>query len=1067
MRRLETLLITLGIFATGIVAINSEMTGRATATAEFKRLTDGSVQQIEERMQTYLHSLSAAAAFLSSSDLVTAQDFDNYVETLDIETFLPGINGIGFIEPVARGEEEAFLDRMAALGSAPFDIHPATDGPELFVISRISPLAPNLQALGLDISFETGRRTAATVARATGTPQLTPRILLVQDATKEPGFLLLRPLYWEESNAPLPGAPENGFRGWVYAPFIGKNLLGNLPSAEASSFEFSVFDGPTTDPESVIYQSVGSELQDPSFTTSYAIERYGRVWTVTYASTPQFERVFRSVVPLAIVVMGLGLTGMLVLSIRNIAARAEALSELAAVRTREISAREQENRALIENKVTGVLILDGVGNVLFGNQASQRLFGYTAEEMRTLHFSDLIEELHPPAHDHNAIGRTRKDEPLVIDLQCNEWVTAEGSSRMTALVRDLTEQHLAQKEIAHTKTSYDLALRGSQIGVYDIDLGTNTSEVSDTWRDIMGIAKDPSIDTQAAFLARVHPDDLPTLLATDAACIAGEVPRSISEFRVSFPDGNWRWMRSDAVVVERDENGKALRLIGTQSDVTDLRHARNALETSENRFRQVLKAAPIGMALLTDRGRFSIVNEAFCALVGRDEKDILENGKLSQMLLPEDADKMYHAVKRMVETGSGAGYIGEHRLKDGSGEERWGLFNVSWTYDANLQSNVYIAQVNDITDQKKIEQMKNEFVSTVSHELRTPLTSIKGALGLISVSEGTGLSDSGKRLIEIARSNTDRLTDIVNDILDLEKISAGTVSFDFREQDLGDLIRESVKDIAPFAITHKNTLVMDVPEDPIWVNADSGRTRQVLYNLISNACKYSDPSSEVTVKAERLDDMAIVYVQNFGPGVPDSFRSKIFGAFSQADSSDTRARGGTGLGLNISKQIVNRHNGEIGYTSIQDGVTVFWFTYPLSAAPTASVPQLATLSRRPKDADRLRVLHVEDDADFAEVVRSGLNNVADIKHVRTIAAARAALAADRLDVVVLDWSLPDGDAGCLLEVIETHQPDVRIVGLSADSNTRTDDRLYANLVKSRTDLDTIVSYVAGGIAWAS
>ncbi|MBM1555008.1 CHASE domain-containing protein [Sulfitobacter mediterraneus] len=162
------------------------------ANAEFRRLTDDSLESLQIRMDTYLSSLNATAAFLGASDEVTRDEFDGFVAQLEIEKYLPGINGIGYITPVKAGQEQELIDEMAALGEPDLDIHPLTDNAQKYIINRISPIGPNVEALGLDISFEEGRRNSANAARDTGLPQLTPRILLVQEHSSQPGFLLLR-----------------------------------------------------------------------------------------------------------------------------------------------------------------------------------------------------------------------------------------------------------------------------------------------------------------------------------------------------------------------------------------------------------------------------------------------------------------------------------------------------------------------------------------------------------------------------------------------------------------------------------------------------------------------------------------------------------------------------------------------------------------------------------------------------------------------------------------------------------------------------------------------------------
>lgn len=1052
MRKMEILLVGISMLLTLAIFIGSIQVRTTSAQEEFERLTEDSVQSLQTRMDTYLQALNGTAAYLKSSTLVSSDEFDRFVETLDLSTFLPGISGIGFIEPLPAEE----VDGSSGTG-------------ERFVIQRISPLEPNREALGLDITFEKGRREAAMRARETGLPQLTPRILLVQDDTKQPGFLLLRPVFAEQLEKGARPTADDVFLGWVYAPFVGAALLTDLNPGAGRAYEFAVYDGSRIDPEQTIYMSRPANVEPSTYSAHYTVEQFGRQWTIAYQSSEMFEASFRSYAPVAILGFGGLFCLVLMLLLRNQRVRSNALAELADLRNRQISAREEENRSVVQNAVTAVFVLDDDRQVRIVNQAAEQSFGYSASEMEGMAFDELVREVDEDVSggDFNAISMTKSGAPLVLDLQCNEWVTHEGERRTTAIVRNLTSEFEAVRELKNTKSIYDLALKGARIGVFDIDLRTGTSEVSDTWLDIMGYAStQPEEETQTAFLARVHPADLPALKAADQDCIDGKTNRSITEFRLRFPDSEWRWMRSDAVVVERDGEGTAIRMVGTQSDVTDLRQSRNALEASEKRFRQVVAAAPIGMALVSDQGHFIDFNDAFCTLCGYTREALKSEIRMSDLMPTEELRSVFRDVMTLVSANQAAVYRGEHRITHRSGAERWGLFNISWTYDAKTQANFFIAQINDITDQKEIEQVKNEFVSTVSHELRTPLTSIKGALGLIHAASDTGLSASSRRLIEIARLNTDRLTTIVNDILDLEKISSGEVTFHFETYDMAEIIAEAVREMSPFALTHKNTIRMELPGSPIWVTADHGRTKQVLANLMSNACKYSLDDSEIVVKAEEIDDVAVVYVQNQGVGIPEGFKSQLFQAFSQADSSDTRAKGGTGLGLNITKQIVSRQNGKIGVESIPDSVTVFWFTCPLSGQEARDLtPVLPDVIG--DHAEKLKVLHLEDDRDFAEIIRSGLEHVADVTHVENLTGARKALEEEDVDVLILDWSLPDGDPGALVAEVHEHQPGIRILGLSADSDQRRDKRLFANLVKSRTELETIADYVAGRVARAS
>jgi PAS domain S-box-containing protein len=1054
---LEILLVVVCLTLTGVVCLVNMQTNAELAEQKFQRLTDDSAEALSERMKGYLQAVRGTAAYIAASDDVTRSDFKTYVDALEIEARLPSLMGLGYVVEVPASELDSFVSAERAAGRPDFEIRRRSDQDVHSIIKYIEPVGENsnAKAVGLDLSFSIERGNVLKKGRETNEIQMTPPVQLVQEDQSRPGFVTYMPIF---ANAADTGEPAT-FKGWVNAPFVADNLLQGLTLSQGELYTLQASDISADQGAVPIFDGLADTSARGAYSVSREMDHFGRTWTLTFNSTAGFDASVKSYYPLTIIIEGLALTAFLVLVLRHIQERAERLRSHARLSARQAEARAEENRSIVENAVISVMVLDAFGTVLVANQAAQKCFGFTHDEMSDKSFGSLVTEITDPDGSHNAVGRSKDGGVLELDLHCNQWLTSEGETRTTAIIRDLTDQNKAQRELRRHKTLYDMALKGSEIGVFDVDLTTGQSDVSETWCRLMGFADNCNgMDTQQNFIERVHPDDLSLLQDADLECIEGCTERSTVEYRLQSLDGGWRWMRSDAVVVERDKDGKALRLIGTQTDVTDLRRDRIALEASERQFRQVLASAPIGMALMNDNGKFTGVNKAFCQLTGREESELVNGVDLAELMPDEDRKVLYRTIAQMMEDGSSSIYTAEHRILGGVDDERWGLVNVSWSFDRNAGGNFFIAQIIDITDQKKLDLVKNEFVSTVSHELRTPLTSIKGALGLLTAAKGSNLTDGQARLIEIAESNAGRLTDIVNDILDLEKISSGEISFQFDELDLAGVIENAALEMAPFATTHDSSLRVDIPDDTLSVLADMGRTKQVLANLISNACKYSNPNSEVLVKAERLDDMAIIYIQNTGQGVPESFKNRIFKAFSQADSSDTRAKGGTGLGLNISRQIVLRHGGQIGYESIANGVTVFWFTMPLTESALKSEPKVQQITSA-HARGKLAVLHVEDDHDFAEIVAGALGGFAEVSHAKSIAAARQVIERAPLDVVILDWGLPDGDADQLLEDILLAQPDVQIIALSADAERESDPRLFANMVKSRTDLATVAAQV--------
>jgi len=234
-------------------------------------------------------------------------------------------------------------------------------------------------------------------------------------------------------------------------------------------------------------------------------------------------------------------------------------------------------------------------------------------------------------------------------------------------------------------------------------------------------------------------------------------------------------------------------------------------------------------------------------------------------------------------------------------------------------------------ERKRLERMKDEFVSTVSHELRTPLTSIAGSLGLLMGNDAVGLSKSAARLLEIAHTNSARLVRLVNDILDVEKLESGRVVFDLKKTKLMPLIEQTVDAISGYAEGHGVKVRIEAATATDDVRADTDRLAQVLTNLLSNAIKFSPRDGEVVIAVEKeTEGNALrVTVRDHGPGIPPDFKARIFERFAQADATDTRRKGGTGLGLSIAKQIVDRLGGELGFADAPGGGTVFHVELPI------------------------------------------------------------------------------------------------------------------------------------------
>jgi len=219
-------------------------------------------------------------------------------------------------------------------------------------------------------------------------------------------------------------------------------------------------------------------------------------------------------------------------------------------------------------------------------------------------------------------------------------------------------------------------------------------------------------------------------------------------------------------------------------------------------------------------------------------------------------------------------------------------------------------------------KVKSEFVSIVSHELRTPLTSINGALGLMRSGAFNSDPDRFDSILQIAHKNSVRLSMLINDLLDVQKLEHGQLSYKFALTDLAQIIDEAVDSISTYASPHNITVKFFNSGEKIMAKVDHDRLLQVLDNLLSNAVKFSKVGGVVEIYLTTNGDHARISVKDYGIGIPENSREKVFGRFSQIDSSDKRSHGGSGLGLSIAQDIVKAHGGSIDYSSqLGEGTT--------------------------------------------------------------------------------------------------------------------------------------------------
>lgn len=312
-----------------------------------------------------------------------------------------------------------------------------------------------------------------------------------------------------------------------------------------------------------------------------------------------------------------------------------------------------------------------------------------------------------------------------------------------------------------------------------------------------------------------------------------------------------------------------------------------------------------------------------------------------------------------------------------------------------------VMSLRDIVQRKRIERLKDDLISTVSHELRTPLTSIVGALALLRLDTGNHLQEEQASLVAIAENNAQRLIRLINDMLDIDRIDSGKLRMTLAPTDLHHVLMRACDDNGGLVHAAGATLHRAVADEPVMIQADEERLLQVVTNLLSNAVKAAPAGSKVTVGLRRSADgrRATVYVDDQGPGIPQEFRSRIFGRFERAANDE--AAPGTGLGLAIAREIVSQHGGELWFEDVAGGGTRFAFSLPVM------LPAALPLERMHQTS----ILICESNPAVARQLQSQLSEEGYSCRVVTSArAARAAIAADGFSLMLLDMELDDADA---------------------------------------------------------
>ncbi|MGC1172640.1 PAS domain S-box protein [Polaromonas sp.] len=706
--------------------------------------------------------------------------------------------------------------------------------------------------------------------------------------------------------------------------------------------------------------------------------------------------------------------------------------------------RDQQFSNAFEHAAIGMALIAVDSRRLRVNGAFCQMLGYSEAEMMSRTIHDIT---HPDDIEWDLVQRARA---LAGEIETYQWekryIHRSGSIvwgylscslvrdtdrqplHFIVQVQDITERKLTEQGLRESEERFRALTELSSDWFWQQDENFRFVQVSGEAPHMAAISR-MAIGKTPWELNHVGMDD--SVWAAYRARLERHEPFRDVEIPQRDRKGRVRYISISGAPIF-DASGRFTGYHGTGRDNTEIRRVTEALRVSEAQLRDITDTLPASISYVDANQRFRFHNRAYAEGLGLSREEI--DGRTMREVLGEEGYEL--ARPWIEEVLSGYPVTFERHRKTPNGDFRDFIVNYFPRYGDGAEEGQVIgfyALGTDVTELKRIDRMKNEFVSTVSHELRTPLTSIRGSLGLIAGGVAGELPEAVKTLVGIARNNCERLIRLINDILDIEKIESGKMHLDFQVVELKPLLVQVLAANEGFGAAQNVSLQLRFPDQDLWLRVDSDRLAQVMTNLLSNAMKFSPPGGVVEVHVLQVGPGVRVEVRDHGPGIPEEFSKRIFQKFSQADSSDARGKGGTGLGLNISRAIVERLGGSIGFETGAGTGTTFYFELPEWKKLPAPTPggHAGTGPLRP------RILICEDDQDIARLISMMLDKGGfDADMAYSAAQALELLAQTSYAAMTVDLKLPDQDGITLIRHLRAQAgtKDLPIVVVSAGAN---------------------------------
>jgi PAS domain S-box-containing protein len=724
---------------------------------------------------------------------------------------------------------------------------------------------------------------------------------------------------------------------------------------------------------------------------------------------------------------------------------------------------------IMDNSPIGTAISTN-GKIQFANPKYSEMTGlkigseatdlYVKSEDRQLVMGFLKKEGKVENHELQMYNNNRQPLDVLVTYLPIEYNNQQG---ILGWILDITDRKKMEQELETNRERLDLALEVSNTGLWDGSLISGEVYNNEQWYKQLGYQREEFDSDVDPFERLLHPDDKKGVSEKLQDLSIGNSDIYESEFRLKAKDGSWKWILAKGKVIQRNGIGEADRFVGVHLDITERKKAEKTIKEAGDRLQTIIDGVHSLVFIKDTEGRHVLVNSFFEESFGTKREEVI--GKTDLDLFSKDVAEEIMAIDaRIMRNKRPETFEMTIPHKDGSFRihltEKFPLFD--------QQGNVYglCGLATDITHQKETEKelqiakqaaeaatkAKGDFLANMSHEIRTPMNAI---MGMTHLALETDLTPKQEDYLKKTYNSATSLLGLINDILDFSKIEAGKMDMESVDFHLDDVLDNVSTLITIKAEEQGLDLIFQTPSGiPRFLKGDSLRLGQVLINLSNNAVKFTTKGSvtiETSLIEETLDRLTLQFaVRDTGIGLTKEQIGKLFQSFSQADTSTTRKFGGTGLGLTISKRLVEMMNGKIWVESEPGKGSSFIFTATFGQGDATEIS--AHSSQKGFDQESLRsiegarILLVEDNEINQQVAQEMLEKAGFIIEIAADGQQGVkAVEKYTYDLVLMDIQMPVMDGYEATKTIRKNPKfkDLPILAMSASAMTQDRDESMA------------------------